>query len=46
MNKDNAFSSLNVIACNYQRSVQFQFYQDTDKPEDIGFLETLENQIY
>ena len=46
MDNIEAFSSLDSIACSYQYSDQFNFYQDTDKPKGIGFLETLKNPIY
>ena len=45
MDNIEAFSSLDSIACSYQYSDQFNFYQDTDKPKGIGFLETLKTQF-
>ena len=46
MNNGKAFSSLDSMACSYQCSDQFSFYQGTDKPKNIGFLETLKHPIY
>ena len=46
MDNIEAFSSLDSIACSYQYSDQFNFYQDTDKPKGIGFLETLKKPVY
>ena len=45
-NNDKTFSSLDGMTCSYSALTSFSFYQETDKPKGIGFLETLKNPIY
>ena len=45
MNNGKEFSSLDGVTCSYVTSAltSFSFYQDSDKPKGIGFLEALKD---